>query len=91
MRARIVRKPKDYQFSSFRYYGLGDQDPIITEDFRFVELGNDKEERQRAYRELLIDGVVITSYQKNSWGSAPQRYNENKKIKNIYERYEKRG
>lgn len=82
VRAGIVEKPEDYPYSSYRYYVYGDNDLLITEDLLYELLGQNIKERQKAYQEMIIDDIILDSYKKKTWGSAEERYNERKKIKN---------
>ncbi|MFA6090095.1 MAG: hypothetical protein WC755_09640, partial [Candidatus Woesearchaeota archaeon] len=81
-RAGIVEKPEDYFYSSYRYYVNGDNNPLITEDLLFESLGQNIKERQKTYQEMVIDDIILDSYKKKTWGSAEERYNERKKIRN---------
>ncbi len=80
-RAKIVKDPGDYPYSSYNYYAKGKEDDIITEDFFYEDLGSNKKERQEKYEEILIDEIVDRSYNKSVWGSDIQRYREKRKIK----------
>ncbi len=81
VRAKIVKDPEDYPYSSYNYYVKGQEDEIVTEDFFYEYLGSNKKERQEKYKEVLIDEIVEKSYNKSVWGSDTQRYREKKKIK----------
>ncbi len=81
VRAKIVKDPGDYLYSSYSYYVEGKDDDIITEDFFYEDLGNTKKERQERYKEILIDEVIEKSYDKSVWGSDIQRYRERRKVK----------
>lgn len=80
VRAGIVKEPENYQYSSYRYYSEGVPDHIITPDFIFEDMGKNDSERQRRYRELVIDQVVKESYNKDVWGGDQQRYREKDKV-----------
>ncbi|TSC92595.1 MAG: putative transposase [Candidatus Berkelbacteria bacterium Licking1014_7] len=80
VRKNIVKKSEDYHFSSFRYYGLGEKNDLITPDFIYQSLGKNKIERQNSYRKLIIDEMVVKSYNRSVWGSASQAKNEQNKI-----------
>jgi len=79
VRARIVEKPEDYQYSSSRYYVEGRPNYLITPDFIYEEMGNSDAERQANYQKIIVDQIIEDSYKKSAWGSDYQRYKENEK------------
>ena len=81
VRSNIVEKPGDYQYSSYRYYADGRPNYLITSDFMYEEMGNDNIERQKQYQKFIIDQIIEESYNKNTWGSDQQRYQEMQKIR----------
>jgi putative transposase len=87
VRAKIVKNPEDYKYSSYRYYAEGKPDHLITPDFMYEEMCKDSIERQAEYKKLFIDKIVEESYDKNVWGSDRQRYREqdkmNRKVKKV--------
>lgn len=80
IKAKIVEKPEDYPYSSYRYYALGIRNNLITTDFIYEELGIDNIERQKNYQKLIVDRVIEESYNMNVWGSDKQRYQEVQKV-----------
>ena len=80
IRANLVKRVEDYPFSSYRYYVLGEDNDLISEDFTFKTLSRDLEKRRQIYREMIIGEIVSNTYKKKVWGSKKQRYNEAKKI-----------
>ena len=80
VRAGIVEKPEDYQFSSYNYYAYGKPNNLITRDFIYDSLGKTDLERQKNYKKLIINESVIVNYKQPVWGSSDQRYNEQQKI-----------
>ena len=63
VRARIVERPEDYPWSSYRYYALGAPNALIDEDPYYALLGSDAATRQQRYREFVklagpYDGIV---------------------------------
>ncbi|OGG25165.1 hypothetical protein A3E42_01210 [Candidatus Gottesmanbacteria bacterium RIFCSPHIGHO2_12_FULL_40_13] len=80
IRANLVKRVEDYPFSSYRYYVLGEDNDLISEDFTFQTLSRDLEKRRQIYREMIIGEIVSNTYKKKVWGSKKQRYNEAKKI-----------
>lgn len=55
VRAGIVNSPEEYPHSSYKYYAYGKEDDLIDRDVYYDALGQDDEERQRVYRELMLD------------------------------------
>jgi len=53
VRAKLVREPRDYQWSSFRGHALGEYDPLVRDHEAYLALGLDPQERQAAYRALF--------------------------------------
>lgn len=82
VRAGLTEKAEGYPFSSYSYYRLGQNNTLLTKDMFYNELGQTVEKRRTAYDKLIVNGLVEQSYKKTSWGSEPQRYNENKKTRN---------
>jgi putative transposase len=82
VRARIIKKPEDYKYSSYLYYVKGESNPLVTPDFLYQDLGEDALTRQKHYKDMVISEVVGESYNKSAWGSNRQRYQEDRKIRN---------
>jgi putative transposase len=61
VRARLVEKPQDWQWSSYNFYAFGKGDPLIEElidtDPYYFQLADNSEERQRRYRQN-VEGVM---------------------------------
>jgi putative transposase len=53
VRAGLVGEPSAYPWSSYGANALGDSDPLIVPHSQYLALGNDDEERLRAYRQLF--------------------------------------
>lgn len=53
VKALLVSHPAEYPWSSAPYYCRGTNDPLITENPYYEELGDTISERQTAYRTLL--------------------------------------
>ncbi|MBI3322492.1 MAG: transposase [Candidatus Omnitrophica bacterium] len=49
--ARMVNKPEDYPWSSYRFYVSGDENPLVTPDPAYLSCGKDRLECRRRYRE----------------------------------------
>jgi len=81
VRAGIVDSPEKYIYSSFRYYSEGEKDNLITDDFIYEEMGDTDAKKREAYRKLVIDEIISSSYLKNVWGTSRQDYQETRKNK----------
>jgi putative transposase len=53
VRARMVRHPRDYRWSSFRAHADGRTDPLVSDHPVYRALGRGAEARQSAYRALF--------------------------------------
>jgi len=58
VRAGIVAAPREYPFSSYQYYAMGNKDPLISPDPLYVGLSDNEEYRRRQYQELVINCAV---------------------------------
>lgn len=82
VRKKLVKKPEDYFYSSYSHYALGQNNPLITDDLFYETLGANSTDCQMEYRKLIVDDIILASYEKKYWGSQDERYNERKKFKN---------
>jgi putative transposase len=57
VRACVVARPGQYQWSSFRANALGRSDPLLTPHARYCALGRDAGSRQAAYRALFQENA----------------------------------
>ena len=55
VRARIVRQPQDYPWSSARAYLRGTRDPLVTPNPGYLSLGRTSQERQGRYQQFLTE------------------------------------
>jgi putative transposase len=55
VKAGIVVSPEEYPFSSYHYYAFGQEDPLITPNPLYENLGLQQKERQCRYRNLIIE------------------------------------
>ena len=55
VRAGMVKDPKDYRFSSFKFYAYGEGSDIISQDIVYEGLSQDIYERQRKYRDYVLE------------------------------------
>ena len=53
VRARLVRRPDEYPWSSYAANAKGEPSPLITPHGQYVSLGRDAAERQAVYREMF--------------------------------------
>jgi putative transposase len=59
VRAGIVRRPRDYKWSSYRAHALGAADLLVAEHPLYRALGRSKAERQAEYRALFRGGLGV--------------------------------
>lgn len=57
VRAKMVRDPRDYPWSSYRVYAEGVDNPLITPNPLYATLGATAQERQYEYRRFIHDGI----------------------------------
>lgn len=81
VRSKIVKNPENYLYSSYRYYVLGKLSGIINEDFFYSDLKIIQKEKQKYYKDLVIDDLIRDNYNKRIWGSEKQIHNEYQKIR----------
>lgn len=55
VRAGIIANPGQYQFSSFKYYAMGEQDPIVTPNPVYENLGSNSLIKRQIYSNFIID------------------------------------
>lgn len=55
VRARMVKHPADYRWSSYRANAQGEPDPLVDPHDVYRELGRDSADRCSSYRELFRD------------------------------------
>src|SRR5512137_551069 len=58
VRAGIVRRPRDWPWSSHSHYALGTPDPLVADSPAYVALGRTTAERRIAYLRLLRGRVA---------------------------------
>ncbi|HBG81245.1 TPA: hypothetical protein DDW69_00195 [candidate division CPR2 bacterium] len=80
VRAGIVKNPEDYRYSSYSYYAMGKNNPLLTKDMFYDNLGRTRIEKMKSYSNLSFDDIITSSYSENIWGSNKQRYREQDKI-----------
>ena len=58
VRARMVKHPQEYPWSSARAYLHGTQDPLVTYNPCYLNLGRTASERQQRYQQFLADQLT---------------------------------
>lgn len=53
IRARMASLPESYPWSSYRFNGLGEDNPVLTTHQLYLQLGKTDEQRRIAYRALF--------------------------------------
>lgn len=53
VRAGLVRSPKDWKWSSYRYYAFGEPNPLIDPAADYLALGSTPAARRKAYQQLF--------------------------------------
>lgn len=90
VRAGLVRMPGTYRQSSFRYYVVGDPDPLVTPHAAYLALGDNAVERRVAYRELfeapLDSGMLRELRHGTNQGWAVGRSNFKREIERVARR-----
>lgn len=81
VRANITKDPAKYMYSSYNFYAYGEESGLLTKNIFYDDLGSEVDIRQKTYRDLIINEVILGNYSKKTWGSDAKRYQENKKIK----------
>ncbi len=59
VRARMVRHPREYRWSSYRANALGAADPIVSAHPLYCSLGRSAGKRQESYRELFRERLSV--------------------------------
>jgi len=68
VRAKIVTKPEDYKWSSYKVYAYGMQSSLININPIYIGLGNTPEQRQENYREYTLS-FEENVFNQNFYGS----------------------
>jgi putative transposase len=61
VRAKIVRWPEEYRFSSYQFYANGVKNNLIQPNPVYLNLAHDLDKRKKLYEEFVIDENVINS------------------------------
>ena len=59
VRAGLVKRPRDWPWSSHAHYALGQRDPLITDSAAYLALGRSAMERRLAYLRLFARRIAI--------------------------------
>lgn len=90
VRAKIVEDPKDYRWSSYKFYAYGSRNPIVDEHPIYQSLSEDDAERRKKYREF-VKGML--KEKKAMKGEMDRRmiYGSGEFIKRLTKKYEVEG
>lgn len=69
-RARKVRHPNDYKWSSYHCYASGKADPLITPAPCYLEMGNTNTQRQSSYRNFVEAIIEQEGWKKKNHSTA---------------------
>ena len=56
-RVKMIKHPKEYRWSSYRFYAYGEPDPLITHAPSYLALGGSPVKRQGIYRNM-VDAII---------------------------------
>ena len=70
-RAGKVRHPRSNEYSSFRYYAYGKDDPLITPAPSYLALAATPKRRQQCYRAMVTDILKNDWKEKKPYSSEP--------------------
>ena len=59
VRARMVKEPAEYEWSSYRAHAFGNAPPWWVPHASYLELGRTEEERQKAYRAICAEPLPL--------------------------------
>lgn len=68
VRAKLVRNPEDYQFSSYRFYIKKAKDKLISPDPLYLDLSANEEKRAEFYQEFVISKEYQERFTGPFWG-----------------------
>ncbi len=58
VRAGMVRRPREWPWSSHGHYALGLPDPLVSDSPAYIALGRSPRERMLAYLRLFAHGIA---------------------------------
>lgn len=53
VKAGLVERPEEFEYSSYRFYAFGESDPLVDACPAYLELAGTPEQRQRMYRSMV--------------------------------------
>lgn len=56
VRAKLIDDPKDFLYSSYRYYAFGEKSECIVPNPLYSDMGRSEEERMKSYQEYVATG-----------------------------------
>jgi putative transposase len=62
--AGLVEDPAEYPWSSYRYYAFGEEDPLVSPDPLYIQLGDEPSHRQVRYRYLMAERMEESGREK---------------------------
>jgi putative transposase len=62
VRAEMVSNPKDYHWSSYRFYAFGEADALVTAIPCYESLGDSPKERQDNYRKIIKEILLAEGH-----------------------------
>lgn len=69
VRAKMVDDPSEYAYSSYGFYVKGEKSDILEPNPLFLELSDNKGDRQNAYRDFVLPDEKIEKFKGPFWGS----------------------
>ena len=57
--AKMVKRPDEYKWTSYHYHAWGDQNPLISANEFYMDLGQNKKQRCSKYRELFKEALSL--------------------------------
>lgn len=70
-RAGKARHPRANEYSSFRYYAYGKDDPLLTPAPSYLELGKTPKRRQKCYQAMIAEILKNDWKEKRPYSSTP--------------------
>ncbi len=68
-RASMVAHPKDFKWSSYRFYAYGEVDELLTPAPSYLALAKTSQERQTIYRDLVAEILKNDWHEKRNYSS----------------------
>ena len=69
VKAQLVKKPKDYMWSSYNHYAYGITDSVITYNPIYLDLRKGASDRQKNYRECIGEEIETINFNARFFGS----------------------